>query len=78
MQTTHNTKRGNENMNLNQIEVISKLFYGKKCNLNLPYGERVRKMMKEDVKFFRACKTKSDELGVHKVYENFEAFMSGN
>ena len=65
-------------MNLNQIEVISKLFYGdnfKQWFLKLSYEERVNRMMAEDLEKFRSCEKKSEELGVLDDYDKFVQFM---
>ena len=65
-------------MNLNQIEVISKLFYGnnfKQWFLKLSYQDRVNNMMNEDLDKFKSCKKKSEELGIHEDYDKFTEFM---
>ena len=67
-------------MNFNQIEVISKLFYGgsfEESFLKLPYGERVNKMMIEDLEKFRSCEKRSNDLGIHEDYDKFTEFMKG-
>ena len=67
-------------MDLNQIEVISKLFYGdnfKQWFLTLSYEERVNRMMAEDLERFRSCEKKSEELGIHRDYDMFTGFMQG-
>lgn len=76
--TTHNTTTKANTMNLNQIEVISKLFYGDNFDhrdLQLCYEKRVKKMMSEDLEKFRSCEKKSNELGVHKDFTAFNFFM---
>ena len=65
-------------MTFNQIEVISKLFYGesfRKWYLKLSYEQRVQKMMAENPERFNECRRLSDEMGVHKDYDKFTEFM---
>ena len=65
-------------MNLYQVIVISKLFYGsnfKQWDLKLSCEQRVNKMMREDLKRFRACEKISNETGVHNDHDRFSDFM---
>ena len=65
-------------MNLYQVIVISKLFYGSNqwdLKLSCSNEQLVNKMMQEDLERFRACEKISNETGVHNDHDRFSDFM---
>jgi len=65
-------------MNLYQVVVISKLFYGSSrwdLRLSCSNEQLVNEMMQEDLERFRACEKISNETGVHNDHDRFSDFM---